>query len=1238
MPSRPGPADTPTLRQVKRAVRQRALTSARHLLDRLPNIAQRPSRRAVAIARRSHERRRGPLVSLVIPVYGVERYLAACLESVIAQTHRRLQVVLVDDGSPDRSIDIMLAYAERDPRIEILRQPNRGLGAARNAGARAARGKYLMFVDSDDTLQPNAVRAHVRSLRRTGSDFSVASYRRISSAGQWPAAWWIQNAHRVPRPASTLTESPEILVNAVAWSKCYRRRFWLANELWFPEGVLYEDQAVSARAYARARSFDVLTAVLYNWRVRDELNSISQQVSQIGDLQARFAAARASLAELDQAHLADARAARLAQYLNNDFPISIRAAQHAGSEFTELLRAELTDLTRDLPAPGEAGSSVWDRVGVQHRIAVRMVVAGLWDELFWFVGLGHDNPKQSPSVVADGAVYLDTEARRFLELERTDPLLRFAEHQMGLVTAIRRAYWSDAGVFRVEGWAYIDNVSLADPSTPFEIAARCVLREDPSVVVNLPITVTRTIDVTVASRHRYADYERSGFVMDIDPRLLLEPARPDPSSRVRRWQLIVDVHAGGIARSGRLIGLDGSGSAGRLAAAFVDGREVVPRYTRRLGLTLDVASVLCSVEAVEIADRILSISVRGHAGFLPGEIELVLESGSAARPVRRIRQPLRRLGEGVASGQVAVPQPEFDEDEFDSAQSDQWTVRIVSLAGVRTPAACLADPGLVTRAARGSLRAAITRFGNLMVLDEPYGVTVDDASVDNGVLHVAGTSYGIDPDDLELLVAGAPAKAVGLVTPDADGRFRAEVALQDDPWGFGERPLPSATYVLHARRRSPSLGDVPVRLDRALVNRLPIPFVGPHARGSVRLGARGLQILLEPPLADNERGARSQQLLQQRLADLVPSRRHEPGAVLFRTYFGEIAGCNALAVHRELMRRKTGHRLYWAVKDESVTVPDGGIPVIHNSAEWYRLLHDAEFYLDNMHQPIYHRKPPHQIQVQTFHGYPFKQMGLSHWAHQRRDRAHVQSYLERAKDWDYLVSPARYGTTALCESFGFSGEVLEIGYPRNDILRSASAAAIAASVRQRLGIRSDQTVVLYAPTFRDELTRDDFSARMIDFLDVPQLAAALGPSFVVLIRGHAFNARTSRRHHSTTNTIDVTDYPDIAGLTLASDVAVLDYSSLRFDYGLTGKPMVFLVPDLEQYMEWSRGSILPYPPTAPGPLVRTTDEVVEAIRDLPGVRCEFAAAYEAFAANYLDLDDGHASERLVDRVFEHRDT
>jgi CDP-glycerol glycerophosphotransferase len=532
---------------------------------------------------------------------------------------------------------------------------------------------------------------------------------------------------------------------------------------------------------------------------------------------------------------------------------------------------------------------------------------------------------------------------------------------------------------------------------------------------------------------------------------------------------------------------------------------------------------------------------------------------------------------------------------------------------------------------------ARTPQGNLCIIDEARSVRIDSVRLsDRGDLVVTGILIGVTAERIRLQVAAPRASASGAAKTVGPGRFEATIPLRHDPWQLGATPLPSGTYLLQCVERigNADRAVVAVHVEQRVIDTFPVLFATGSLRGSLGLiGDDGLGVQLEPPLTDSERGTRQQERLQLALHRRLSNPDYEFGSVLLRSYYGEIAACNPLAVHRELRRRRTGHKIYWAVKDHSVQVPEGGIAVIHDSVEWYRLLHDAHFYLDNMHQPIYHRKPSHQIQIQTFHGYPFKQMGLSHWNWQGRDKVHIQSYLDRAKDWDYLVSPATYGTKPLCEEFGFDGKVLEIGYPRNDVLLSPEAPQIAALMRARLGIRPDQTVILYGPTFRDEMAQNDFQASMVDFLDIARLSSALGDSYLILVRGHAFNARVEARVGSGGNVIDVTDYPDVAELCLASDAAILDYSSLRFDYALTGKPMIFMVPDLEQYQETSRGSLFAYEPTAPGPLVRTTNEVVAAVDDLPAVRRDYAEAYQTFRAEFLDLDDGHAAERLVDQVF-----
>ncbi len=148
-----------------------------------------------------------PRVSVVVPIYNVEAYLEECLASLRAQTFADLEVVMVDDGSPDASAAIAASVAEEDPRFVLVRQENAGLGAARNAGVARAAGELLMFVDSDDRVPREAVAHLVASLDRTGSDFATGNIPRFDSSGQWPAAVLKRTFSRPRRRTLTISTS-----------------------------------------------------------------------------------------------------------------------------------------------------------------------------------------------------------------------------------------------------------------------------------------------------------------------------------------------------------------------------------------------------------------------------------------------------------------------------------------------------------------------------------------------------------------------------------------------------------------------------------------------------------------------------------------------------------------------------------------------------------------------------------------------------------------------------------------------------------------------------------------------------------------------------------------------------------------------------------------------------------------------------------------------------------------------
>jgi CDP-glycerol glycerophosphotransferase len=235
-----------------------------------------------------------PLVSVVVPAYGVEEWLSDCLSSLVAQTYREWEAVVVDDGSPDRSGEIAEEWAARDRRIRVVHTPNGGLGAARNEGVRHVRGDYLAFLDSDDVLPPGAYAALLEALEESGSDFVTGSMLRLEG-GEQVEPRWMRRLHTPPLAGARIGEHPEILGDVFAWNKLFRTDFWHAAGLSWPEGVRYEDQPATTRAYLAGR-FDVRPEIVYHWRIRDDGTSITQQRAAMADLHDRWVTKRQSLA------------------------------------------------------------------------------------------------------------------------------------------------------------------------------------------------------------------------------------------------------------------------------------------------------------------------------------------------------------------------------------------------------------------------------------------------------------------------------------------------------------------------------------------------------------------------------------------------------------------------------------------------------------------------------------------------------------------------------------------------------------------------------------------------------------------------------------------------------------------------------------------------------------------------------------------------------------------------------
>ena len=336
---------------------------------------------------------------------------------------------------------------------------------------------------------------------------------------------------------------------------------------------------------------------------------------------------------------------------------------------------------------------------------------------------------------------------------------------------------------------------------------------------------------------------------------------------------------------------------------------------------------------------------------------------------------------------------------------------------------------------------------------------------------------------------------------------------------------------------------------------------------------------------------------------------------------------NPRALYEALATRTDLEHVWLADPDHADGFPAGAALVDVDSDAASRALEEADLVVANTHVEIQWRKSPGTTYLQTWHGTPLKRVHRDAlWAPPGR----LDRLDEDVAKWDLLLSPNATSTQRLRQAFRYEGEVLEAGYPRNDLLLGPHLDEVRAEVRAELGVRPESRLVLYVPTWRDDEVFVEDGDQVPMALDPEDVLSHL-PGDELVVRVHSMvTGRTAMQEAARVH--DASYYPDVRGLYAAADVLVTDYSSCMFDFAITGRPIVFYAYDLDAYGTSVRGFYGDLLAEAPGPVVRTEPELVEALRTLDDLRGKYAERYAAFRERYCSLEDGHAADRVLGRL------
>lgn len=429
------------------------------------------------------------------------------------------------------------------------------------------------------------------------------------------------------------------------------------------------------------------------------------------------------------------------------------------------------------------------------------------------------------------------------------------------------------------------------------------------------------------------------------------------------------------------------------------------------------------------------------------------------------------------------------------------------------------------------------------------------------------------------------------------------------------------------RYRAPGAGSGSLPLSLSRTDRLRHTLM----RLGVRRTYRTLSVLRSASLAAGGtgaalgRGLRETSLrLHYRIQRLLPLR---PELAVFSAYWHGGYACNPAAIEAKLRELAPRMRTAWICDPRhAATLPPETAALRPGSAAYWTALARATYLTTNVNFDRALVKRPGQILVQTQHGTPLKRVGLD-----LQDRpaatptTDFANLLRGADQWDYLLSANRHSTLVWEKAVPSSYTTLEYGYPRNDVFHRAAQSDVL-ELRERLGIPQGSTAILYAPTHRD------YRRSRPEHLDFERVLRDLGPRFTLLTRTHLTYAGTERTWDPHPRLIDVSSYPSVEELCLASDALVTDYSSLMFDYAALDRPIVIHADDWEAY-EAARGTYFDLRACPPGAIARTEDELVDIFATGHWQGSRSAQLRSAFRSRFCTFDDGYAAERVVRRVF-----
>lgn len=1143
-------------------------------------------------------------VSIIVPIYNVENYLEECIDSLINQSLSGLQIILIDDGSPDSSGIIADKYSEKYENVEVYHIPNGGLGHARNYGIQYVKGKYVAFVDSDDIMVPDAYELMYKKAEKNDSDIVVCSAKRFNSKKSY-SSFLHRNFIEEDVEKTSIRENPKLVFDACAWNKLFNLEFYVKNDIKFPEKRYYEDFPASLKAHTLATSVSIIGKPLYLWRDREfGEKSITQQMDSYSNFYDRTLSVMEVEELFNNNELVTQEMKDMQHYklLVHDVLMYIKLLPTLDLEYQNLI------LTFTKNIYNKVSDNVISKLTVAQKIKYNLICQDDKERLLEFLEYEANEIQYNKHLLTkDGFVatnpYVDV-------LNDKDKII---DGDFKVVTKLEKSRWTNNGL-KLDGFAFIQELDVAKKG---DITGKFCLKnmKTKETLTSSTIEFIKRTDI----KERYGkpfkkekifkkvySYQWSGYSIEITNEMLSKMTVGD-------WYFEVELtHKSGISRE-FLIGHPTKTSQ-LYKTIYTSGYKMRLRSNYAWSSYIRVYEAPAFIKDINENNDTISVVVEGK--YLTGDVAYTLGFADYDKD-KTYRFETKRTKNGELVATIA-------KDFFYSFSNKTKLFSRLYAKGSKTIKLgyqqndCLKTIRIPNKNINIQTSKADTLYFSFE--EKTY---LDKVKFSDNELEITGTLNYVNgqPNILDFNVSIFNSK-------------QGYITLEKESFEFDKS---TTNFKIISKISSEELVNGIIVLRSGTKRIWPISRKQIHAHNAFIFEKRNKKVFIKNNNKRNvqlsyffeqqklSRGPRRLNILKKYYYPFVRKLPLYKETIVFSAYWSKQYSCNPKAIYEYMDENYKEFKCVWLSDKLDLGIPGDGKQIYINSKEYFKYLGRAKYFDNNVNFNDVFEKRKGTVEVQTMHGTPLKKLGLDVSDEVDTEEKRTK-FLRRCGRWEYMVSPSPFVSELVKDIFEFDRETIEIGYPRNDKLIShKNNEDYKNEIKIKLGIPLDKKIILYTPTFREQ-------AGFLNKLDIELMSEKLGEEYHLMTRWHYFVA-DKLKMKDTKFLTEVSNYPVVEDLYLISDLLITDYSSVMFDYSLLDKPMYFYTYDLLEYREELRGTYFNIEELAPGPVVENMNQLVHAINHNLGNTNKLKQKRGKFIKQFNPHQTGKAAELVAEKVF-----